>query len=446
MKGNDCYNHLKVKLTEKTANVGVIGLGYVGLPLAVELTKKGYTVFGIDVNEEKLKHLQEGNSNITGVADEDVRTAVNNKRLIPTNDFSTINKLDTISICVPTPLTKYQYPDVSYIESVVDKIRKYMHKELLIILESTTYPGTTEELIEKQLEKQGYVVGEDYFLCFSPERVDPGNTNYNTKNTPKVIGGTTKLCSQLAMCLYEGAVDTLVPVSSPKVAEMSKLLENTFRSINIGFINEVAMLCDRLGLDIWETIEAASTKPFGFMPFYPGPGVGGHCIPLDPMYLAWKGKGINFNCKYIELAQDINKSMPKHVVNKVGDILNTHGMAINGSKILLLGVSYKANLGDLRESPSLEIYESLKVKGAHITYNDPYVQSFKDKNGMEVQSIALNYEELNKYDCVLLVTNHDWYDYEMIAKHSRIVVDTKNAFKHIHHQNQNIFRLWGTNK
>ncbi|WP_416149891.1 nucleotide sugar dehydrogenase [Salipaludibacillus sp. HK11] len=433
--------NLQTKLVNKTAHVGVIGLGYVGLPLALAFCQKGYTVFGIDINEEKLERLQNGDSYIAGIRGEDIKTFIDNNTLIITNDFSVISDLDSISICVPTPLTKYQHPDVTYIEAVVNQIKTYMRKETLLILESTSYPGTTEELIEIELQQNGWIVGKDYFLCFSPERVDPGNATFNTKNTPKVIGGTTKLCTQLGICLYKGAVETLVPVSSPKIAEMSKLLENSFRSVNIGFINEMAMLSDRLGLDIWETIDAASSKPFGFMPFSPGPGIGGHCIPLDPMYLSWKGRGLNFYSRYLDLAQEINKKMPNVVLNKISDVLNEIGAPIKGSKILLLGMSYKPNIGDLRESPSLEVYESLQKKGADVYYNDPHVPQFKDYTGKTVTSIDLRYDKLNIFDCVLLLTSHDSYHYQLIADNAERIVDTRNAFKNI--KNSKIITIWG---
>lgn len=420
---------LKEKIKQKSAKVGVIGLGYVGLPLALELSNSNYTVFGIDVNVEKINSLKEGKSYIQDVEEINLKKNVNDGLLKPTTDFSELRNLDAVSICVPTPLTKTQEPDMSYVNSAVKKIKDYMHKNLLIILESTTYPGTTEELIEKELFDEGYQAGKDYFLCFSPERVDPGNNKYNTKNTPKVIGGTTEKCTELGKLLYGEVINELVPVSSPKVAEMSKLLENTFRSINIAFINEMALLCDKLGIDIWETIEASSTKPFGFMPFYPGPGIGGHCIPLDPMYLSWKAKDINFYSRFIELAQETNKSMPKHILNKVSQALNAYSKPIKGSKILILGMAYKPNVEDLRESPSLDIYELLKENGAQIDYNDPYAKLFKDKDLNTVHSIDLEYDKLNYYDCVLLLTNHSAYNYEKVLDNAKLIVDTRNAFK-----------------
>lgn len=423
------YNELINKIENNNAKVGVIGLGYVGLPLAVELAKAGYDVYGIDLDTKKVDQLLNNNSYIIDISSEEIKAINTEYKFTPTSDFKIIEKLDAVSICVPTPLTKSQEPDMSYIKSAMNEIKKYMHKGLLITLESTTYPGTTEELIEMELNKQGYIVGEDYFLCFSPERVDPGNVHYNTKNTPKVLGGTTEKCTELGVKLYSGFIDTVVPVSSPKIAEMSKLLENTFRSINIAFINEMAMLCDKLGIDIWETVDAANTKPFGFMKFTPGPGIGGHCIPLDPMYLAWKAKGSNFFSRFIETAQEINKHMPEYVYNKISYALNKHQKSVMGSRILLLGMAYKPNIDDLRESPGLEIYELLRDGGAQVEYNDPHAQLFKDKYGEKVSSVELNYSALSEYDCVILITNHRAYNNEMIIENSKLIVDTRNAFK-----------------
>jgi UDP-N-acetyl-D-glucosamine dehydrogenase len=435
MEKNILYSNLKEKLINLKAKVAVIGLGYVGLPLAIELSKKGYQVYGIDINEEKISRLQNMDSYISGINKEDIHEVINSKKFIPTNDFSVISSLDSINICVPTPLTTNNIPDMSYIQSAVEQIKEYMHKELLIILESTTYPGTTEDLIEYELLKKGYKVGEDYFLCFSPERVDPGNIKYNTKNIPKVIGGKTHLCTELATYLYKGAIHTLVPVSSPKIAEMSKLLENTFRSVNIAFINEMAMLCEKLGINIWEVIDAASTKPFGFMQFSPGPGIGGHCIPLDPMYLSWKARGINFYSHFIELSHEINRYMPEYVLNKIGKALNNINKPIRGSKILILGMAYKPNIADLRESPSLYIYKLLKEMGAFVEYNDPYAVQFTDSEGYKVHSTKLDYQNLSTYDCIILLTNHEVYNYEEISKNSRLIIDTRNAFKNINKPN-----------
>ncbi|MBU9713306.1 nucleotide sugar dehydrogenase [Evansella tamaricis] len=444
MEKHQYFINLKRKFTNNTAKVGVIGLGYVGLPLALELSKKGYTVYGIDVNGEKLASLKNAQSYIRGVSNEEVAVAINSNSFFPTEDFSIIRYLDSISICVPTPLTTHQEPDVSYIKQVMAHVKQYMHKEFLIILESTSYPGTTDDLIQKVLENEGYTAGKDYFLCFSPERVDPANEKYSTKNTPKIVGGVTGRCTELAKNLYEGAIETIVPVSNPKVAEMSKLLENTFRSVNIGFINEMALLCERMGLDIWETIDAASTKPFGFMPFLPGPGIGGHCIPLDPMYLSWKARGINFYSRYIDMAQEINKSMPIYVVNKIGDALNSVGNPIKGAKLLLLGMAYKPNIDDVRESPSLEVYKLLREKGAMVEYNDPHVNAFDGENGETVLSVPIDKTTLPKYDGIILMTNHDDYDYREIAEYGKLIMDTRNGFKNI--RRTNIYRLWGSSE
>ncbi|PGE88983.1 nucleotide sugar dehydrogenase [Bacillus toyonensis] len=426
---NNYYRQLREKIKNHNAKVGVIGLGYVGLPLAVELSKSGYVVYGIDLDNKKIDQLLNGNSYIMDISNEEIEFITKSCNFTPTSNFEIIKDLDAVSICVPTPLTKFQEPDMSYIIAAMNEIKKYMHKGLLITLESTTYPGTTEELIEQELNNQGYIVGDDYFLCFSPERIDPGNTYYNTRNTPKVLGGTTKGCTKLGVDLYSNFIDTIVPVSSPKVAEMSKLLENTFRSVNIAFINEMAMLCDKLGVDIWETVDAANTKPFGFMKFTPGPGIGGHCIPLDPMYLAWKAKGSNFFSRFIDTAQEINKQMPEYVYNKVSNALNTHQKPIMGSRVLLLGMAYKPDIDDLRESPGLEVFELLRDNGACVEYNDPHARSFTDKYGEKVSSVELEYSRLSEYDCIILITNHKAYDSNMVVKNSKLIVDTRNAFK-----------------
>ncbi|MES5949166.1 nucleotide sugar dehydrogenase [Bacillus toyonensis] len=426
---NNYYRQLREKIKNHNAKVGVIGLGYVGLPLAVELSKSGYVVYGIDLDNKKIDQLLNGNSYIMDISNEEIEFITKSCNFTPTSNFEIIKDLDAVSICVPTPLTKFQEPDMSYIIAAMNEIKKYMHKGLLITLESTTYPGTTEELIEQELNNQGYIVGDDYFLCFSPERIDPGNTYYNTRNTPKVLGGTTKGCTKLGVDLYSNFINTIVPVSSPKVAEMSKLLENTFRSVNIAFINEMAMLCDKLGVDIWETVDAANTKPFGFMKFTPGPGIGGHCIPLDPMYLAWKAKGSNFFSRFIDTAQEINKQMPEYVYNKVSNALNTHQKPIMGSRVLLLGMAYKPDIDDLRESPGLEVFELLRDSGACVEYNDPHARSFTDKYGEKVSSVELEYSRLSEYDCIILITNHKAYDSNMVVKNSKLIVDTRNAFK-----------------
>ncbi|WP_442950897.1 nucleotide sugar dehydrogenase [Paenibacillus sp. An7] len=416
-------------IENKKAVLGVVGLGYVGLPLAVEMVKQGFTVIGIDLDPSKVESIYQGESYIHDISSEELKTVMQSGRFQPTTDYSMLRVIDALSICVPTPLSENQDPDTSYIETVVDQIKLHMKEGMLITLESTTYPGTTEELIEHKLEAIGKKVGEDYFLCFSPERVDPSNGRYTTFNTPKVIGGTTKECLKLGAALYSQYVETVVPVSNPKIAEMSKLLENTFRSINIAFVNEMAMMCDRMGIDIWEVIDAAATKPFGFMPFYPGPGIGGHCIPLDPMYLSWKAKGFRFYSQFIELAQSTNENMPYYVMNKTATILNEYAKSIRKSNILLLGMAYKPNIADLRESPALEVYELFKEAGANVEYFDPYADTFRDKHGETVHSVEYNPADFKEYDCIVLITNHKNLEYDEIASLGVPILDTRNAFK-----------------
>ncbi|MBA3925603.1 nucleotide sugar dehydrogenase [Listeria rustica] len=416
------------KIENKTMTVGVIGLGYVGLPLAVAFSSAGYQVVGFDIDTEKVSQLNNGNSYIIDISDDALKTELASG-FQATTDFSLLAEMDAISICVPTPLTKAQTPDISYIESAVSQINTYKRPGQLITLESTTYPGTTEELIERIFEQESYVVGVDYFLCFSPERVDPGNPVYNTKNTPKVIGGTTFACTALGKKLYEQVIPNMVAVSSPKVAEMSKLIENTFRSINIAFVNELAMLSDTIDVDVWEAIEAAGTKPFGFMKFQPGPGIGGHCIPLDPMYLSWKAKESNFYSSFIDLAQEINRLMPEVVIEKANDTLNTAKKALNGSRVLLLGVAYKQDIDDVRESPALEIYELLQERGAVVDVMDPFVATFRDAHGNTVETT--NDTAYGDYDLAIMLTPHSAFDLPEIAAKSQLVLDTKNAFNAI---------------
>lgn len=423
------FEELQKKIVDRTAKVGVIGLGYVGLPLAVETIKGGYTVVGIDLHPGKIDSLKAGVSYVQDISNETLQECLATKRFYPTTDYSAIENLDAISICVPTPLSPNQDPDTSYITNVVNQLKKYMKQGMLITLESTTYPGTTEELIQWELEKLGYQAGEDFFLCYSPERVDPGNRNFNTHNTPKIIGGTTPKCIELGTALYGNLVKTVVPVSTPKVAEMSKLLENTFRSVNIAFMNEMALMCDKMGINVWEVIKAASTKPFGYMPFYPGPGIGGHCIPLDPMYLSWKAKGFRFHSQFIDIAQSINDSMPDYVLHKTVQVLNLYAKSINSSKILILGMAYKPDVDDLRESPGLEIYEQFKKNGATVDYYDPHAKHFVNKAGQSVHSIAYDLERFRTYDCMVLITNHKSFDYQELADLGVAVIDTRNAFE-----------------
>ncbi|MBN2543602.1 nucleotide sugar dehydrogenase [bacterium] len=430
MQNTTTFDNLIAKIKKHEALIGVIGLGYVGLPLAVEFGKVGFKVTGYDVSPQKVKLINSGISDILDVTSEDVKTLVDNGNLRAVDDHKALSEVDCVIVCVPTPLNKTKDPDVSYILDAFGKVRETLHRGQFIVLESTTYPGTTEELILPQLEESGLKVGVDFFLAFSPERVDPGNEKFYIKNTPKVVGGITANCTKAASAFYGEMNDKVVPVSTTKSAEMVKLLENTFRSVNIGLVNEVAMMCDKLGIDAWEIIDAASTKPFGFMPFYPGPGLGGHCIPIDPHYLSWKLKALNYYARFIELAGEINSNMPFYVVNKVTDFLNKNGKTITGAKILLLGIAYKANISDVRESPALGIMEILEEKGSIVSYTDPFVPVIKWKDGTR-ESEELTESLLANSDCVIVVTNHDDFDYKWIAEKSNLVFDTRNATKGI---------------
>ncbi|WP_430536412.1 nucleotide sugar dehydrogenase [Listeria rocourtiae] len=421
--------HLKTRIEKKEAVVGVIGLGYVGLPLAMEFAKTRMKVIGFDISIPKVNQLNRGQSYIMDVPNDEVEDMVAKGYFHATTDFELLRVVDAISICVPTPLTKSQEPDMSYIVSAIAQIRQYLKKGALITLESTTYPGTTEELIAGTLKEDGLVVGEDYFLCYSPERVDPGNTAFHTKNTPKVIGGTTPQCSEIGHLLYSQVIEHMHVVGSTKSAEMTKLLENTFRSVNIAFINEMALLCDALGMDIWEVVDAAATKPFGFMKFTPGPGIGGHCIPLDPMYLSWKAKESNFYSRFIDLAQETNKKMPEKVIQKVTEVLNVHEKSVNRSNILIVGMAYKANIDDVRESPALDVYDLLIQSGAQTSYIDPHVTSFIDRAGNKVYSDDMALDNLEKYDLVLLLTNHEAFDLANLLEKAPLILDTRDAFK-----------------
>jgi UDP-N-acetyl-D-glucosamine dehydrogenase len=416
------------RIKNKDATLCVIGLGYVGLPLAVEYARGGFKAVGIDVNEQKVKEVNAGHSYVGDVAAEELKRVVESGKLTATTDFSVIRDVDTVNICVPTPLRKTRDPDISYIVSAVEHIQKYLHKDMLIVLESTTYPGTTEEVILPMLEKGGLEVGKDFFLAFSPERVDPGNASYNTKNIPKVVGGITERCTEAASALYGATLTQTVPVGSAKSAETVKLLENTFRSVNIGLVNEIALMCNKMGIDVWEVIEAAATKPFGFMPFYPGPGLGGHCIPIDPFYLSWKAKLSGFEARFIELAGQINGSMPEYVVSRVGEALNKQRKAINGSKVLILGVAYKADIDDIRESPALDIIRLLQQRGAEVVYHDPYAH---DESGEldGIEPVELTPEALSQCDCAAIITGHSDIDYGLVLEHLPAVVDTRNVLK-----------------
>ncbi len=421
---------LREKLESRQARLGVIGLGYVGLPLSMEFVRAGFTVVGIDTNEEKVRQLMAGESYIADVPGEWVKEAVGSGAFMATSDFSVLAGLDTVDICVPTPLRKTKDPDISFVNAAVSEIEKYVHKGMLIILDSTTYPGTTEEIILARIEQTGLTVGEDFYLAFSPERVDPGNEKWTTKNIPKVVGGVTPACTEHATILYKMTLGPVVPVSSTKVAETVKLLENTFRSVNIGLVNEMALMCDRMGIDVWEVIDAAATKPFGFMAFYPGPGLGGHCIPIDPFYLSWKAKEAGFEARFIELAGQINGQMPYYVVSKITDALNDQRKPVRGSRVLVLGVAYKADIDDLRESPSLDIIKLLKEKGAEVAFSDPYVSTLVEGD-MTMKSVDPTTDTLRGFDCLVIATAHSTFDYESIVAAGVPIVDSRNALKGI---------------
>jgi UDP-N-acetyl-D-glucosamine dehydrogenase len=410
----------------KTAKLAVIGLGYVGLPLAVEYGKAGFEVIGIDIDQSKVDQVNAGSSYIIDVPNSDVKDLVQRGLLSASTESSVISECSSVNICVPTPLGKTQDPDISFIDAAVDAIVPYLHKDLLIILESTTYPGTTEEVILPRLSENGKVVGKDFFLAFSPERVDPGNKEYQTKNIPKVVGGVTPECTEMAVSLYSQVMDTVVPVSTSRVAETVKLLENTFRSVNIGLANEIALMCSSMGINVWEVIDAASTKPFGFMPFYPGPGLGGHCIPIDPFYLSWKAKQAGSDARFIELAGAINSKMPEHVVNITADALNSNKKPVNGSKALIVGVSYKPDIDDVRESPALDIMQLLNDKGADVSWYDPEVDSLTGLD-FAVKTEKWSVSELSCYDIVIIVTPHSVVDHEVILDADTLIVDTRNA-------------------
>ncbi len=429
------------KLNNRTARVAVLGLGYVGLPFATVFADAGFNVLGIDPAVDKVEKLNAGESYIKDVTSEDVARLVKAGRLSATTDFSRLKEADAVSICVPTPLRKTGDPDLSFILSVSDELAKYMHPGMVVVLESTTYPGTTREILLPKLgEAIGLKVGQDFFLAFSPERVDPGREDWTTINTPKVIGGITEACTEVAATWYRGALETVVSVSSSEVAEMAKLLENTFRMINIGLVNEMAVMCDRLGIDVWEVIDAAATKPFGFMKFTPGPGLGGHCIPIDPLYLSWKLRSLNYTAKFIELASEINLGMPRYVVQKVQDALNDHGKALKGSKVLVLGVAYKPDIDDLRESPAIDVIGLLTQKGAEVEYHDPYVSHLKEEE-FDLVCVPDLLTAVRQADCVVIVTNHSTYDYPAILEAAQCIVDTRNALGSAGRDNPKVVRL-----
>jgi UDP-N-acetyl-D-glucosamine dehydrogenase len=434
---------LMKKLRNKEARVAVLGLGYVGLPLAVVFGEAGFHVTGIDPDSRKVDSLNQGVSYIPDVKTEAVAKLVKSGHLTATTDFSVLQEMDAVSICVPTPLRQTGDPDMSFIISATDELAKYMHKGVVVVLQSTTYPGTTREVLLPRLgEEQGLTVGEDWFLAFSPERVDPGREDYTTKNTPKVMGGITEACGEVATVWYQGAIDNVYRVSSAEAAEMAKLLENTFRMINIGLVNELAIMCERLGVDVWEVIDAAATKPFGFMKFTPGPGLGGHCIPIDPLYLSWKMKSFNYNARFIELASEINTNMPRYVVSRVMEALNDRGKALKGSKVLVLGAAYKPDIDDVRESPALDVIGLLKKKGAQVEYHDPYIPHIHhETDGWEMDSVKDVMASVKEADAVVIITNHSVYDYKAIVESAKFVFDSRNATRMVVKDNEKVVRL-----
>jgi len=432
-KSNNIYKkQLLNKIKNKTAILGVIGLGYVGLPLAVEKAKAGYKTIGFDMQGKKVRWVNEGRNYIGDIVDSDLKKVVDEGLLRATNDFSFVKDVDTICICVPTPLDIYQQPDLTYVKNSTENIAKYLHPGMLVVLESTTYPGTTEEVVKPILEKKsGLKYGQDFFLAFSPERIDPGNQQYKVKNTPKVVGGVTPDCTEVAASLYRNILQSDIhTVSSPKVAEMEKIYENIFRHLNIALANEIAILCHKMGIDIWEVIEAAKTKPYGFMPFYPGPGIGGHCIPLDPFYLTWKAREYNYHTRLIELAGEINRYMPEYVVGRTAKILSKRfKKSLNKAKILLLGVAYKEDIDDLRESPALEVIKKLEEEGTIVSYYDPYIPEFIN-NGKKYKSLKeLTIEEVKEKDVIIITTAHTAVDYKIVADNANAIFDTKNVIK-----------------
>jgi UDP-N-acetyl-D-glucosamine dehydrogenase len=429
---------LMEKITSHEAHLGVIGLGYVGLPLAVEFAKAGFRVTGVDINEERVGRLQRGDSYIIDVPTDELAPLVASGRIRASTDFSLLGETDTVNICVPTPLRKTKDPDVSFIVAAVERIRQTLHRGQLVILESTTYPGTTDELILPMLEETGLRVGEDFFLAFSPERVDPGNPRFTTRNIPKVVGGVTPACTRAAATLYRQTLETVVEVGSTRVAEMVKLLENTFRSVNIGLVNELALMCRKMDIDVWEVIRGAGTKPFGFMPFYPGPGLGGHCIPIDPIYLSWKARAAGFEARFIDLAAAVNASMPHHVVDIVTEALNSVGRSVRGSHVLIVGVAYKENIDDVRESPALDVIEGLRHKGAEVRYHDPLVATIEFDDG-PMSTANLDEETERWTDCAVVVTAHKTIDYRRLLASVPLVVDTRNCLPGVN--DPKLFRL-----
>ncbi|MCE2402980.1 nucleotide sugar dehydrogenase [Candidatus Poribacteria bacterium] len=452
------------KIETRSAHAGVIGLGYVGLSLVVAIADAGFKVTGIDINPEKIERLKRGISDVPDVPDAVLGPLIKSGQIQVTTDYSVLSQLDTVNICVPTPLNENRTPDMQFITAAVEQIAQHLHSEQLVILESTTYPGTTEEIVlptlqpnssETTLENdsntkppslspdstESLQVGRDFYLAFSPERIEPGNSTYFMTNTPKIVGGVTPKCTQVAKTFYEQFINKTYTVSSPRIAEMTKLLENTFRSVNIGLINEVALICDRMDLNVWEIIDAAATKPFGFMPFYPGPGLGGHCIPIDPHYLSWQALNYNYHARFIELASEINSSMPNYVLDKVIHALNLHRKPLNGSNLLILGVAYKKDIGDTRESPAFEVIRLMLDKGAHILYHDPHVSNIVLGEGGTYHSQTLTSALIESVDCVVILTDHSAIDYDLIVKHAAVIVDTRNATRTVQNELDKIIKI-----
>ena len=427
----DTFNDLSDRLIHKKACIGIIGLGYVGLPLLLRYISVGYHVIGIDIDKSKIDKLNANESYINHISQDSILEANKTDLLSVTTEFSAVSKCDALILCVPTPLNKFREPELKYVRDTVASISEYLKAGQVISLESTTYPGTTEEEIVAKVEGRGFSVGDDLFVVYSPEREDPGNINFETSTIPKICGGHTAKCLEIGLLLYKEAINQVVPVTSTKVAEMTKLLENIHRAVNIGLVNEMKIVCDKMGVDVFEVIDAAATKPFGFTAYYPGPGLGGHCIPIDPFYLTWKAKEFGIHTRFIELAGEINRSMPEFVVTKLADALNEQGLSIKGSNVLLLGLSYKKNIDDLRESPSLEVLELLRVKGANLSYNDPFFPVFPNlrDHHFNLSSVELTETALKEFDCVLLATDHDSYDYDLILKNAKLILDTRGKFR-----------------
>ena len=433
------FETLKSKILNKKAKIGVIGLGYVGLPLAIAFAKKGFETYGIEVDNDRVKRLKKGQSYILDLKPQDILALQNRKKLIVTSDVTRMQRLDAIIICVPTPLLKTKEPDVSFIVSATETVKKHIRRGQMIVLESTTYPGTTDEVMLPILESTGLKEGKDFYLAFSPERIDPGNPKYFVTNIPKVVGGISKRSTEITELLYKQIIEKVMAVSSSRAAEMTKLLENAFRIVNIGFIYEMTVMCDRLGLNIWEVIEAAKTKPYGFMPFYPGPSIGGHCIPLDPIYLSWKAKQYGFETRFINLASEVNENMPRYVIEKISNGLNRRKKALNGAKILLVGIAYKKNVQDLRESPVFPLIDLLREHGSKVSYYDPYFSYFK-VDDIDLKCVKFSKETLRSFDCVVVTTDHSNVDYQFMAKNSKLIVDTRNALKDVKNR-ANIIRI-----